>query len=73
MFLCLWFLLNEKKELELEIRSLKEEIYCLSLYHAIQSVEIEITTFENGKYTDDVRTCIYELLSLNVGVLLGVT
>ena len=26
------------------------------------------TTFENGRYTDDVRACIYELLSLNVGV-----
>lgn len=28
----------------------------------------EVVTFEGGKYTDDVRTCIYELLSLNVGV-----
>ena len=28
----------------------------------------EIATFENGKYTDDVRACVYELLSLNVGV-----
>lgn len=27
----------------------------------------EIKTFEGGKYTDDIRTCIYELLSLNVG------
>ena len=62
-----------KKELELEIRSLKEEISCLSLDNAklndaIQSIETEITTFENGKYTNDVRACIYELLSLNVGV-----
>ena len=28
----------------------------------------EIATFEGGKYTDDVRAYIYELLSLNVGV-----
>ena len=28
----------------------------------------EVTTFEGGKYTDDVRACVYELLSLNVGV-----
>ena len=27
-----------------------------------------ISTFEGGKYTDDVRACVYELLSLNVGV-----
>ena len=27
-----------------------------------------ISTFEKGKYTDDVRTCCYQLLSLNVGV-----
>jgi hypothetical protein len=35
---------------------------------SILSSEPEKTTFESGKYTDDVRTCIYELLSLNVGV-----
>ena len=35
----------------------------------IESILTEnITTFEAGKYTDDVRACIYELLSLNVGV-----
>ena len=27
----------------------------------------DIVTCEHGKYTDDVRTCCYELLSLNVG------
>ena len=27
-----------------------------------------IATFEGGKYTDDVTACIYELLSLKVGV-----
>ena len=25
-------------------------------------------TFEGEKYTDDIRACIYELLSLNVGI-----
>ena len=28
----------------------------------------EISTFEGGKYTDSVHACVYELLSLNVGV-----
>ena len=28
----------------------------------------ELITFDKGKYTDDVRACCYELLSLNVGV-----
>lgn len=27
-----------------------------------------IITYQQGKYTDDVRACCYELLSLNVGV-----
>ena len=30
--------------------------------------EIEVQAFEGGKYTNDVRACIYKLLSLNVGV-----
>ena len=40
------------------------------LNEAVQSVmsESHISTFEDGKYTDDVRACVYELLSLNVGV-----
>ncbi len=28
----------------------------------------EVVTFEKGKYSDDVRTCCFELLSLNVGI-----
>ena len=28
----------------------------------------EISTFESGRYTDDLRACVYELPSLNVGV-----
>ena len=30
--------------------------------------ESDISTFEHGKYTDDVRACVYELLCLNVGI-----
>ena len=30
--------------------------------------EAEIFTFEKGKYKDNIRSCCYELLSLNVGV-----
>ena len=35
---------------------------------SILSSEPQIATFENGKYTDDVRACVYKLLSLNMGV-----
>ena len=59
-------------KLHAEMSSLKEEIASLHLTNAepIQSVmsESDISTFEDGKYTDDVRACVYELLSLNVGV-----
>lgn len=67
---------SKKKKLRDEITSMKEEVLSLSLDNAelndtVQSIlksEPEIATFENGKYTDDVRACVYELLSLNVGV-----
>ena len=32
------------------------------------NIDEEIATFHKGKYTDNVRVCCYELLSLNVGV-----
>ena len=58
-----------------EIRLLKQEVSSLDssnadLNEAMQSLLSceEIATFEGGKYTDDIRTCVYELLSLNVGV-----
>ena len=56
---------TKKKKLQDEVQSLNEEIACLSLENSelddvIQSIESEITTFEHGKYTDDVRACIYE-------------
>ena len=53
-----------------EIAQLEEEN--LDLHEQVESILSEssdnIATFENGKYTDDVRSCCYELLSLNVGV-----
>ena len=64
----------KKTVLHREVESLKEEISSLHLDNAEMNERIEsiltenITTFEAGKYTDDVRACIYELLSLNVGV-----
>ena len=66
----------KKKELSDKIVSLKEEVASLAFHNSelndtIQSIlssEPQIATFENGKYTDDVRACVYELLSLNVGV-----
>ena len=57
------------------MESLKERILSLDFENAEMSEALEsilnseeITTFESGRYTDDVRACIYELLSLNVGV-----
>ena len=35
---------------------------------SIMTSEPEIITFQNGKYTDDVKACVYKFLSLNVGV-----
>ena len=34
----------------------------------LMSSTSEISTFAHGKYTDDIRLCCYELLSLNVGI-----
>ena len=34
----------------------------------ISSEDIKLVTYQQGKYTDDVRACCYELLSLNVDV-----
>ena len=66
---------SKKKKLCDEIKSLKQQISLLStdnieMKEIIQSLmtEPKISTLEKGKYTDDVRACIYELLSLNVGV-----
>ena len=64
----------KSSELRQEIKALKEQVASFSidnleLKDTIESLlSEEVVTFEGGKYTDDVRTCIYELLSLNVGV-----
>ena len=57
------------------IEQLKKELYCLESNNAemaetLESIlqDTEVNTFEGGRYTDNVRACIYELLSLNVGV-----
>ena len=58
---------SKKKELTDEIISLKEEVAALAfdnseLHDTIQTIlssEPKITTFENSKYTDDVRACVY--------------
>ena len=66
---------TKKAELQQEVKLLKEEISALDFDNAEMSEAMElllssneIATFEGGKYTDDIRTCVYELLSLNVGV-----
>ena len=58
-----------------EIESLREKVCALNLENAevngtLESIlsSEEMSTFEKGRYTDDMRMCIYELLSLNVGV-----
>ena len=57
------------------IEQLKKELSCLEsdnveTAETLESIlkDTEVHTFEGGRYTDDVRACIYELLSLNVGV-----
>ena len=40
----------------------------MKLFNVLCLKQIYISTFEDGKYTDDVRACVYEHLSLNVGV-----
>lgn len=66
---------TKRVELRREIEILKDKISVLSLDNAemgetLESIlsSEEITTLEGGRYTDDVRACIYELLSLNVDV-----
>ena len=66
---------DKKKALRQEIEELKTKMLSADLDNAQLRDEMdeilksdEIVTFEHGKYTDNVRACIYELLSLNVGV-----
>ena len=57
------------------IEQLKDKLSCLvsdnaEMAETLESVlkDTEVHIFEGGRYTDNVRACIYELLSLNVGV-----
>ena len=55
--------LNEEVEqLEQDNCDLRETV------EEIMASSDEILTFQHGKYTDDIRACCYELLSLNVGI-----
>ena len=64
----------KKKELHDEIKTLKDKVSSIDFENAELNAELqdvlstEIVTFEGGKYTDSIRACVYELLSLNVGV-----
>ena len=48
-----------------KIESLKQEIYSLDLQNdelrqtLDSELGLEINTFENGKYTDDMKACVY--------------
>lgn len=61
---------SKQTHLREEIRTLEYEN--VELRDAVEEIMAEanerIKTFEKGKYTDNVRACCYELLSLNVGV-----
>ena len=51
-------------QLEQENTELKETVDDI-LEH---SPDLQVTTFQSGRYTDNIRACCYELLSLNVGI-----
>ena len=74
-------MLNEELQVKLELDNektqavLHEEIFQLEQKNLDLQDTVEelisseaIVTYQKGKYTDDVRACCYELLSLNVGV-----
>ena len=50
--------------LEQENTKLKETVETI----LEDSPDLHVTTFQNGRYTDNIRACCYELLSLNVGI-----
>ena len=58
---------EEKEKLKNEVEHLEHENMCDVVDDILDETK-GIVCFENGKYTDDVRACCYELLSLNVGV-----
>ena len=61
---------SKRVQLDEEVPQLEHEN--IELQDKVQEILVEasekIVTFEGGKYTNDVRACCYELLSLNVSV-----
>ena len=58
-------MLTEKlNELRQENTELKETVDSLFEHH----LNLHLKTFKDGRYTDSIRACCYELLSLNVGI-----
>ena len=58
-----------------EIEKLNEQITFVENDNTELKVQVEgflksddIISFEGGKYTDDIRACYYELMSMNVGL-----
>jgi E1A/CREB-binding protein len=56
--------------LKVDLRNLEEDNIELrnQLEEVTSSTENEIETFHKGRFNDDIRSCCYQLLSLNVGV-----
>ena len=55
-------LIEEVEQLERDNFDLRETV------EEIMVSNDDILTFQHGKYTDDIRACCYERLSLNAGV-----
>ena len=57
-------------KLQIKVAELEEENLdlCEKVEEVMAEASDQIVTFEKGKFTNDVRACCYELLSLNVGV-----
>ena len=53
-----------------DLQSLEEDNIELrdKLQEMTSSTEEEIETFQKGRFSDDVRSCCYKLLSLNIGI-----
>jgi hypothetical protein len=53
---------------EIEILETEKMELLETVEELMAASEEQIATFEKGKYKDNIRSCCYELLSLNVGV-----
>ena len=49
-----------------DVYSLEDELQ--DKVEELMSAKSSIQTFEKGKYSEDIRLCCYDLLSLNVGI-----